>query len=462
MVRRQQIAVQKQRRHNLVCLHGVVTGHQLQIARRQRMLRVQARVRLFRLGQFVIAKVINLPRLNFQRSIGNQAQAEGVQTLQPQKWPAHGNMPLTRFYFKPGVAVVADIEVMMVINIDTGRLDLIGRPLGMGPVEIQQGVVLVPLVVVDMHKVVAGNRVQKCPHAFTDRLVNRAAGQHHHTKQCSHWLRGHRSRPQEGTRIFIVVCSSSLIELADHNNCQLQEMRATARDDYKPLHTAGKAPARTYWARNWLTSSDKRTRREVSCEREASIASTVFFSWASSLRNALTSASPALLSAAFSKDPIRLSMPSSVSFCSCWNRRIRPSISSSTPATCAVTSASSPCSASPAWASSATRVSTASTSEANPARTCSTCSPTPAIAFSASASLPSIDASRSWCSSSRFLLRSLAIAQSLRISLSAASICFLLAASCSSREAPRSCKDSPVSDSSPSNRASASLLRRAQ
>lgn len=72
-------------------------------------------------------------------------------------------MALTRLYLKPGETVVADIEVVLVIDIHAGRFDFISRPLRMGTVEIKEGVALVPGIRIDMHKIVARHRVQEAP-----------------------------------------------------------------------------------------------------------------------------------------------------------------------------------------------------------------------------------------------------------------------------------------------------------
>lgn len=79
-----------------------------------------------------------------------------------------------RAHHKPGEAVVADIEIVGVIDINTGRFNLIGGPLRVGAIKIQNRMLAIPAVVINVYKVVARNRVQKRPDTFTNRLINRA------------------------------------------------------------------------------------------------------------------------------------------------------------------------------------------------------------------------------------------------------------------------------------------------
>ena len=177
MVWRQQITVQKTGGNNLLCLHGIFPRHQLEVALIQRMIRIQVRMPLARFRKLVITQVIDLSWLNVQRSIGDQAKTEGVHALQTKQRSAHGNVALSGAYLKPGEAVVANVEIVGVIYVDTGRFNFISRPLGVCPVEVQHRVAPIPAIVVDMNEVMPGNRMQERPDAFADGLINRTARQ---------------------------------------------------------------------------------------------------------------------------------------------------------------------------------------------------------------------------------------------------------------------------------------------
>ncbi|KXO10524.1 hypothetical protein J122_1609 [Marinobacter excellens LAMA 842] len=74
------------------------------------------------------------------------------------------------------------------------------------------------------------HRMQESPHTLANRLIDGTAGERHHTQQGD-------SVPKVRHSFFHCYALFIPIELADDNNCHSIEMRATARDEYKSLHS---------------------------------------------------------------------------------------------------------------------------------------------------------------------------------------------------------------------------------
>src|SRR5690606_40736763 len=95
-----------------------------------------------RFRDFTVAQVINLPSLYLELLIHHLTQRKMANPLQPQHGPAHSNVALARLDLQPGITVVSAVEVMTVVHIDAGRLNFFRRPIAMGPIKIDQRIVL--------------------------------------------------------------------------------------------------------------------------------------------------------------------------------------------------------------------------------------------------------------------------------------------------------------------------------
>lgn len=72
---------------------------------------------------------------------------------------------------------------MLVVNVNAGSFNLIGRPLGMGAVKVDERILVVSFVVGDVNKIMAGNRVQKRARALAYGLVNSTTGTENQRKK---------------------------------------------------------------------------------------------------------------------------------------------------------------------------------------------------------------------------------------------------------------------------------------